>query len=155
MDVFRNWRGFDDLRAIQDEVNRLFEQRSGNAPQSANPRRENVSTRVWTPAVDVLEDEHEIVLRADLPGMKQDDIKIELTNESLTLSGVRPAPDAVAQEKHVRVERVYGPFQRSFTIGIPLQPDKVTAQYHDGVLEIHLPKAEEVKPKRVEVKVGG
>jgi len=155
MDVFRNWRSLDDLRAVQEEVNRLFEQRSSQAPQGPAGRREHVSTRVWTPAVDVIEDEHEIVLRADLPGMKQDDIKIELTAEALTLSGSRPAPDEADREKHVRIERVYGPFQRSFTIGVPLQQDKVTAQYHDGVLEIHLPKAEEIKPKRVEVKVGG
>lgn len=151
MDVLR-WHPFDDLRTIQDEVNRLFEQRSGgNQPAQ---RRENVSTRVWSPAVDVLEDGDEIVVRVDLPGVSQDEIKIELTGESLTISGDRALPEE-HREKYVRVERQYGPFQRSFTIGVPLQQDKVTAGYTDGVLEIHLPKAEELKPKRVEVKVGG
>jgi len=153
MDLIR-WRGIDDLRSVQDEMNRLFELRTGGNPQAAPHPRENVSTRVWSPLVDIVEDEHEIVLRADLPGLKQDDIKIELTSDSLTVSGNRPVPDEASREKHVRLERTYGPFQRSFSIGIPLQQDQVTAGYTDGVLEIHLPKAEEIKPKRVEVKVG-
>ncbi|MBW3622430.1 MAG: Hsp20/alpha crystallin family protein [Armatimonadetes bacterium] len=152
MDVLR-WGPFDDIRAIQDEVNRLFEQRAGSSPPAA--RRENVSTRVWTPAVDVIEDQEEIVLRVDLPGVNQDEIKIELTGENLTISGSRPLPGEDERSKYVRVERQYGPFQRSFTIGVPLHQDKVTADYTDGVLEVHLPKSEETKPKRVEVKVGG
>jgi HSP20 family protein len=151
MDAMR-WSPFDDLRTVQEEVNRLFEQRAGNQPNPYGARRENVSTRVWTPAVDVYEDENEIVLRVDLPGMKQDEIKIELAGDSLTLSGARVLPEQ-DRERYVRLERIYGPFQRSFTIGVPLQHDKVAASYHDGVLELHLPKAEEIKPKRVEVKV--
>ena len=153
MDISR-WNPFDDLRTIQEEVNRLFDQRSGGQ-QPATGQRENVSARVWSPVVDVAEDENEIVLRADLPGVGQDNIKIELTGDSLTLTGTRPLPDEATRNKYVRVERHYGPFQRSFTISVPLQHDKISASYRDGVLEVHLPKAEEVKPKRVEVKVGG
>jgi len=154
MDVLR-WNPFDDMRSIQDEVNRLFDRRTGQQGPPSQQRRENVSSRVWTPTVDVLEDANEIVLRIDLPGVEQDQIKIELSGESLTISGSRALPDEASRDKYVRVERNYGPFQRSFTIGVPLQQDKVTAGYTDGVLEVHLPKAEEIKPKRVEVKIGG
>jgi HSP20 family protein len=153
MDVLR-WNPFDDLKTIQDEVNRLFEQRTGNRAVPATQRRENVSARVWTPAVDVIEDEHEIIVSVDLPGVKQEDIKIELNGDSLVVSGTRALPEESQREKYVRVERQYGEFQRSFTIGVQLQQDNVSAHYENGVLEVHLPKAEEVKPKRVEVKVG-
>jgi HSP20 family protein len=153
MDVLR-WSPFDDLRSIQDEVNRLFEQRSSASPAGAQ-RRENVSARVWSPPADVYEDENVILLRVDLPGVRQNDIKIDLAGDSLTLSGARPAPEVSEGENYVRLERRYGPFRRSFSIGVPLQQDKVTASYENGVLEVRLPKAEEVKPKRVEVKIGG
>jgi len=149
---FLRWGPFDDVRSLQDEMNRLFEQRAGgNAPTA--PRRENVSTRVWSPPVDVYEDENEIVVRADLPGVNQDDIRIELTGENLTIQGTRTVPDTPSKEQYVRVERQYGPFQRTFTIGVPLQQDRVTAGYTDGVLEIHLPKAETAKVKTVKVNV--
>ncbi len=151
MEVVR-WNPFNDLRTIQEEVNRLFEQR--NSPSQSAMSRENVSTRVWSPAVDVTEDADEITLHVELPGVSQDDLRIELAGESLTLSGERPLPDEANRAKYVRVERPYGPFQRVFTIGAPLQHDNETARYTDGVLEVRLPKAEAVKPKRVEVKVG-
>ena len=77
----------------------------------------------------------------------------KMLGDALTLSGTRTLADEAQRDKYVRVERTYGPFQRSFTIGVPLQNDRVTANYQDGVLEIHLPKAEETRPKRVEVKV--
>ncbi len=151
MDVLR-WNPFDDLRAIQDEVNRLFEQRApvGRGVQ----RREPVSTRVWTPVVDVLEDQDEIVVRAELPGLKQEDIHIELTADSLSLTGERRLPDEDKKENYVRMERPYGRFQRSFSIGVPVKLDEVRASYTDGVLEVRLPKSEEIKPKKVEVSVG-
>jgi HSP20 family protein len=104
--------------------------------------------------VDVIEDEGEIVLSVDLPGIKQEDINIEMNGDLLSVSGQRALPDESRREKYVRVERQYGPFRRSFTIGVQVQQDNVSANFENGVLEIHLPKAEAVKPKRVEVKVG-
>jgi len=153
MDVLR-WSPFDDLRSVQDEVNRLFEQRYGN-PRQAPARRENVSSRVWAPPVDVLENASEILVRVDLPGVKKEEIQIEMTGESLSISGHRGHPDEGNSEQLVRTERAYGPFQRTFTVGVQLQQDAVTADYEDGVLTIRLPKAEAVKPRRVEVKIGG
>jgi HSP20 family protein len=104
--------------------------------------------------VDVAENENEIVLRAEVPGMKQEDIDIELTGDTLTLRGERKFENEDRKETFVRIERSYGRFQRSFTLGVPVQHDAVRASYRDGVLEIHLPKSEETKPRKVQVTNG-
>ena len=137
---------FEDLTRLQREVNRLFEDnsRTGRASEPA-------STRTWAPVVDIFEDQNEIVVRAELPGIKQEEIDIELTGDTLTLKGERKFGDAERREGYVRVERAYGQFQRSFTIGVPVQNDAVTASYKDGLLEVHLPKSEATKPKKVKV----
>jgi HSP20 family protein len=140
---------FEDLTRIQREVNRLFEDRS-----SANSPHDATSARSWAPAVDIFEDEHEIIVRAELPGLKQEEIDIELTGDTLTIKGERRFEDTERKKNYVRVERPYGQFQRSFTIGIPVQNDKVSANYRDGVLEVHLPKSEATKPKKVKVAAG-
>lgn len=152
MDVLR-WNPLDDLKTVQDEVNRLFELRTGGRTAPAT-QRENVSARVWTPPVDVIENEHEIVLSVDLPGVQQEGINIELNGDTLSVSGVRPLPEEAQREKYLRVERQYGEFKRNFTLGVQIQQDNVSATFENGVLEVHLPKVEAVKPKRVEVKVG-
>ncbi|MGC8834780.1 MAG: Hsp20/alpha crystallin family protein [Armatimonadota bacterium] len=148
MEIMR-WNPFEELRALQEEMNRLFEQRFTQPAQ----RREHVSTRVWSPPVDVYEDDDEIVLYVELAGMKQEDIHIELTSDTLTIKGERKFEDGDRRDKFIRVERPYGQFQRSFTLGMPVKTDQVRATYKAGVLEIHLPKAEEIKPRKVEVKV--
>ena len=121
-------------------------------PRSRGPR-EHVSAQVWSPAVDVFEDHEVIVIKADLPGIKQEEIDIEMTDDTLTIRGERKFDDEQRREHYVRVERQYGNFQRSFTIGLPIQPDKVTANYRNGILEVTLPKAEAIKPKKVQVSV--
>ena len=100
-----------------------------------------------------METPSDLVVRAELPGFKQEDIDVEVTSESLTIKGERPF-DETAKEQYLRVERPYGPFQRSFTIGVPVQPDKVKATYRDGLLEVVIPKAEEVKPKKIAIEAG-
>lgn len=143
---FDPFEDFSNLARLQREVNRLFEDnsRAGRASEPA-------STRTWAPAVDILEDANEIVVRAELPGIKQEDIDIELTGDTLTLRGERKFADTQRQDNYVRVERAYGQFQRSFTIGVPVRSDAVTAAYKDGLLEVHLPKSDETKPKKVQV----
>ena len=137
---------FEDLARIQREVNRLFEDSSRN-PRTTEP----VSARTWAPPVDVYEDHDEIVVSAELPGVKQDDIDIEITGETLTVRGERKFEDQKRKENYVRVERSYGAFQRSFTIGVPIDADKVEASFHDGVLSVKLPKSAATKPKKVTV----
>ncbi len=143
---------FEDMTRLQREVNRLFE--GSYAPAARNGGAEMASARVWSPSVDIYEDRNEIVVKADLPGLKQEDIDIELAGDTLTLKGERKFEDTERKDGYVRVERTYGTFQRAFTIGVPVQHDGVQASYKDGILEVHLPKSEETKPKKVTVAAG-
>ena len=148
---------FRELDRLQNEVNRLFEGYTQAPEQRSNGGGGNgplTTARLWSPAVDVAENQNEIVLRAELPGMKQEDIDIELTGDTLTLRGDRKFENEERREDFVRVERAYGRFQRSFTLGVPVQHDQVKASYRDGVLEVHLPKSEDTKPRKVQVSVG-
>ena len=111
------------------------------------PVSHNTAPAAWTPAVDVAETEEAIVLHVELPGMKQEEIDIELTGDTLTLRGERKA----TTEGFARIERRSGKFARSFTLATPVQNEKVRAAYRDGVLEITLPKSEETKPRKIAV----
>lgn len=131
---------FDTLLRLQD----VF------GPQTGQPR-EHVSSRVWSPMVDVYEDNEAIVIKADIPGMKQEDIDIEMNGDLLTIRGERKFEDEERRDNYVRVERQYGAFQRSFTIGVPIESEQIKATYRSGILELTIPKAEAVKPKKVQV----
>jgi len=135
---------FDTLMRFQDDLSRAI------GTRNAQPR-EHVSTRVWSPLVDVYEDADAIVIRTDLPGVNQDDIDIEMNNDMLTIRGERKFDDEARRDNYVRVERQYGAFQRTFTIGIPVEPDKIRAVFKNGILELTLPKAEITKPRKVQV----
>lgn len=139
---------FEDLTRLQREVNRLFED---NARVPARNGAEHAALRSWAPAVDIVEDHNEIQVKVDLPGVKQDDIDIEVTGETLTIKGERKFEDTERKDNYVRVERSYGGFQRSFTIGIPVDQDKIRASFNAGVLEVRLPKSELTKPKKIAV----
>lgn len=140
---------FEDVTRLQREMNRLFDDSARGASRTGGT--EQASLRGWAPAVDIYEDHNEIIVKAELPGVKQDDIDIQVSGDTLTLRGERRFEDTQKKDNYVRVERAYGTFQRSFTIGVPIQSDRVTATYKDGVLEMHLPKSEEVKPKKVQI----
>lgn len=142
---------FRDLDRIQSEMNRLFEG-FGQAPERG--LQTAPGARLWSPSVDVVDADGEIVLRAELPGMSQSDINVELHGDTLTLSGERKFENEQRAESFVRVERSYGRFQRTFTLGVPVQQDKVAATYKDGILEVHLPKSEANRPRRVQVTAG-
>jgi HSP20 family protein len=140
--MISRWDPFRDISVLQDRINRIFNESTGRA--------ENASGRTWSPVVDIIETQNDLVVRAELPGMNREDIDIEVTGESLTIRGERRFDEA-AKDEYIRVERPYGPFQRSFSIGVPVQSDKVKASYHDGLLEIIIPKAEETRPKKIKV----
>lgn len=139
--MISRWDPFRDMAALQDRINRIFSESSGRGE----------TERTWAPVVDIMETESDLIVQAELPGMLMSDIEVEVTGESLVIRGERKVDDA-AREEYIRVERPHGAFQRSFTIGVPVQPDKVKATYRDGVLEVTVPKAEEVKPKKIEIK---
>ncbi|MHB0937765.1 MAG: Hsp20/alpha crystallin family protein [Armatimonadota bacterium] len=139
------WDPFDDMNRLWDQVNQLFEQ------NLERPARET-ATATWAPAVDIIETKEAIILRLELPGIAPKELDIQITEETLTIKGERK-PVKEDGMRLLRVERQYGPFQRSFTLGMPINREAVTAGYHDGVLEITLPKKEEPKPKQVKIEV--
>ena len=144
---------FRELDRLQSEMNRLFEGAltpSGERPASSQSALTTPS-RSWAPAVDVAETASDIVLRAELPGLKPEDVDIELSGDTLTLRGERKWENEERKDNFVRVERSYGRFQRSFTLAVPVNADAVKASYKDGILEVHLPKAEGNKPRKVQV----
>ncbi|MBM2839971.1 MAG: Heat shock protein, Hsp20 family [Bacteroidetes bacterium] len=110
-------------------------------------------TSVWTPAVDVAENENEVQVKVELPGVSKDDVKITMQENILTIRGEKKQEKETKNSEYHRVERSYGSFQRSFTLPTNVKHDKIEASYNDGVLTVTLPKAEEAKPKQIEVKV--
>jgi HSP20 family protein len=144
---------FEELTRLQRDMSRLFDESYRSPARSdSNGSSGNAMTgRFWAPAVDVRDDENEVVVHAELPGVKQEDIDIEVTGDTLTIRGERKFEDTEKRKDYVRVERSYGSFQRSFTIGMPIENDKVNAEFKDGILTVHLPKSEKVKPKKIAV----
>jgi HSP20 family protein len=141
------WTPMGNLASFQDEMNRLFHQffpggTGGEASWGQYP---------WTPPVDIYETNDALVLMADLPGVPKDEVSIEIHQNTLILRGERK-PETGAHEQHYqRRERAYGSFQRVFTLPALVDQDKVQASYHDGVLELRLPKSEAAKPRRIAI----
>ncbi|MFQ5777126.1 MAG: Hsp20/alpha crystallin family protein [Terriglobia bacterium] len=139
------WDPFRDLSNLHRRLDRLFEDGfTGFRP---------LDGATWMPAVDILEKDNEIVLKADLPGIDPKDVEINVENGTLMLRGSRKLTSDVKQEDYHRVERVYGSFVRSFSLPGSVDADKVEAAYRNGVLELTLPKRPEAKPKQIKVKV--
>jgi HSP20 family protein len=144
------WEPLRELSSLQNEMNRLF-----NTVFDAPATPGNGGTmRRWVPAMDLLETADHFVLRADLPGMTQEDVKIELEDSTLTVSGERKSEHEDKQEGYYRVERAFGSFSRSLTLPKGIDADAVTANFENGVLEIRVPKPEERKPRRISIAVG-
>jgi HSP20 family protein len=135
---------------LRDRLDRLFNQTFGDfgTPQSS----EEVSNRRWMPAVDIRESEDALTLLAELPGVKREDVAITLENNVLTIAGERKFERDVKEDSFHRIERAYGTFSRSFTLPSNVKFDKVEASFEDGVLRVTLPKVEEAKPRKIEIK---
>lgn len=113
----------------------------------------SLAVSYWTPAVDIAELDNEFVVKVELPGINKDDVKITLESNILTVRGEKKEETNVKEENYHRVERTYGSFQRSFKLPATVKGDNIEAMYKDGILTITLPKAEEAKPKQIEVRV--
>jgi HSP20 family protein len=133
-----------ELNALQSEMNRLFNTFFDEGGKNGERRR-------WAPAVDLLEREDSLVLRADLPGLKEDDVQIEVRDNVLTISGERRAEFEDSEQGYYRIERAFGSFSRSLTLPEGVDSDKIEANFENGVLEVKIPKPEEVKPKRISI----
>jgi HSP20 family protein len=143
------WEPFRELGALQTEMNRLFNAafETGSGGGTAAPRR-------WAPAMDLVETEDQFVLRADLPGMGEEDVNIELEDNVLTVSGERRTEHEDKREGFYRMERAYGSFSRSLTLPKGVDPEAVTAAFDRGVLEVRVPKPEQRKPRRISITSG-
>jgi HSP20 family protein len=144
------WEPIRDLLSLQERMNRLFnEQYRG----SSQPEDEWALGGSWAPAVDIYEEGHDIVLKAELPGVDPKDVDIRLENNVLSLRGQRKAENDVKKESYHRVERSYGTFSRSFTLPTVVDQSAIKAEVKDGILKVVLPKREEAKPKQIEINV--
>ena len=141
------WDPIRDLDSLQSDMNRLFDRffdaGRGNGSGGA--------VRRWIPAMDLVESEDDLVLRADLPGMREEDVEIEIKDGVLTLSGERKAEHEQKGEGFHRVERAFGRFSRALSLPDGVNASKVAASFGDGVLEVRVPKPEETKPTRVRI----
>jgi len=140
---FEPFAGFGNLRSV---FNGLFDENLGRS--STQP-----SVSKWYPAVDVLESKDSYLIRAELPGMKREDIKVEVKNGTLVLSGERKSEKPADGVEYRHVERVTAKFWRSFSLPETVKQDGIEATYKDGILEIRVPKAEEAKPRQIEISV--
>jgi HSP20 family protein len=141
---------FRDLASLQERMNRLFSE-SYRSQQTGDDDWALGGT--WAPAVDIYEQDNNIVLKAELPGVDPKDVDIQLENNTLTLRGERKLDKEVKKENYHRVERAYGVFTRSFTLPSGVDPNAIKAEYKDGVLRLTLPKREEAKPKQIQIAV--
>jgi HSP20 family protein len=144
---FSAWTGFGRLTNLREEIDRLFE-----APLAELARSSQLLSG-WNPAFDVYEDKDNLYVRAELAGMRKEDIDISLHNGSLSISGERKADESLKEAEVYRAERFFGRFQRTITLPTPVSVNKIKAQYKDGVLTVTLPKAEEAKPRHIDVTV--
>ncbi len=144
--VRRRSEGGGPLARLQDEMNDLFGRFFGDWPLTG-PRMGS-----WWPALDVAEREDAVVVKADLPGMKSDEIDISVHDNMLTISGEKKESKEDKGEEYYHVERSYGSFRRELTLPAGVDAEKVQASYRDGVLTVTLPKTEQAKPKRIQIK---
>lgn len=135
-----------EMQALRHQMNEMFEQGGRDSGDENVPR-------TWAPAVDVMENETEIVLHAELPGMKKDEIDIQLTGDTLTIRGERKRTSTQRGENFHRIERQYGAFGRTFEVETPIDAASVSASYEEGVLTVRLPKQQEVKSRQIEIQV--
>ena len=147
------WEPFRELATLQSEVNRLFNSAFDTPAPGGNGG--GGAARRWMPAMDLVETDDHFVLRADLPGLSEDDVKIEVEDDVLTISGERRSEHESQGEGFYRVERAFGAFSRALTLPQGVDPAAVSASFDRGVLEVRIPKPEERKPRRITIGVGG
>lgn len=148
--MFRNPALMDPFRTFQQKLDRLLGEDYGLLAPTGE---ENWALTAWAPACDICETENEIIVKAELPGMKKEDVNVSFENNTLTIRGERKFEDETKRENYHRVERRYGEFIRSFLLPSFVDTGKINAEFKDGILRVALPKREEAKPKQVEIKI--
>jgi HSP20 family protein len=148
MTVLTRWEPFREFATLQGRMNRLFRD------SYTGGQDESLTTSTFAPALDVYEDEHQVVLKIEVPGIDEKDIDVRVENNTLTVHGERKIEKEEKEENYRRVERQYGSFTRTFTLPQTVDTENVSANYDKGVLKINLPKKAEAKPKQIKVNVG-
>jgi HSP20 family protein len=146
--TMERWEPLRNASDIQTEVNRLFDNFLGR-PANASPQ----NGRAWAPLVDMCETKDDLVLTVELPGVHEKDVTVSITGDLLVIKGERRFEQEVKEQSFLHLERTYGKFERLIQLPMPVQSDKVKATYRDGVLEIRLPKVDEVKPKEIKIDI--
>ena len=150
MNALKRWNRLKDLEAFQHGLDSLLGRPSGHGPEG---QEEPMAVAEWSPLVDISEDDQEYLIKAELPDVKKEDVKVTAQEGTLTIMGERKFEKEEKGKKYHRVERAYGTFGRSFSLPDDASPAKVSAEFKDGVLTVHLVKDEKAKPRQVEVKV--
>jgi HSP20 family protein len=157
MNVLQRWSpsrsGWDPFREMEEMQNRMAALFGRRLPIK-DAGEEAIALTEWSPAIDISEDDKEYTIKAELPGVNKEDVRVTVEGGVLSVSGERRAEKEEKNKKYHRIERSYGSFMRSFTLPEGAAGDKVTADFKDGVLHIHLPKDEKAKPKSIDVKIG-
>lgn len=146
----REFVAFDPFRNFEDRMKRFFGE--GFVPFN-KLAEENWSLAAWSPTCDIFETENELVVKAELPEVKKEDVKVSIENNVLTIRGERKFSEETKRENYHRLERSYGEFSRSFSLPNFVDVGKVNAEFKDGMLRVTMPKREESKPKQVEINV--
>ncbi|HYL09908.1 MAG TPA: Hsp20/alpha crystallin family protein [Candidatus Acidoferrales bacterium] len=146
MRTLTRWEPFRGVATVQDQINRIFEDLSLRGAGDS-------SLTTWSPAVDIYETEHELVVKADVPDVDEKDLDVRVENNILTIHGERKFEKKVNEDNYLRVERAYGSFSRSFSLANTVNTDAIKAEYRNGVLTLTIPKREEAKPKQIKVNV--
>jgi len=149
------WDPTRELSSLQAEMNRLFSSFFDSPASTGSAGNGQSAARRWYPAMDLVESDDHFVLRVDLPGLSEDDVKIEVENDTLVVSGERKETHEQKREGFYRLERSMGAFSRSLSLPEGIDADQVSASFDRGVLEVRIPKPEQRKPRRVEISVGG
>ena len=145
------WEPVAELNSLQNEMNRLF---NTFFDQPAPAGRGGGQARRWIPPMDLVETKDHYVLRADLPGLFEEEVNVQLQDNVLTISGERKAQHETEHEGYYRLERAFGGFSRSLTLPEGIDPDAVQAHFDRGVLELRIPKPEQKRPRQVQIKLG-
>ena len=147
---FTRWNPIRDLEDMQRRFSTLLD----IAPTGNGGEKEMLTVTEWSPSVDISEDDKEFLVKAELPDVKREDIKVNVENGVLTITGERKFEKEEKGKKYHRIERSYGSFTRSFTLPEAVKADKVAAEFKDGLLHVRLPKDESAKPKNIAVNLG-
>jgi HSP20 family protein len=149
MNAITRWDPVKEMEELHNRLSNLF----GRTPaRLGEGKEESITVAEWAPLVDITEDDKEYIIKTELPEVKKEDVKVSVENGLLTIVGERKF-EKEENKKYHRVERAYGRFIRSFVLPEGVDPDKVNAEFRDGVLKVRLAKSEQTKPKQIEVKV--